>query len=62
MRTIRSRDKSKWRPTRNRRRHTPIPFLAEHIAAFNKGKMPKSELADILAGVADRVYAASERA
>lgn len=47
------------KPKPNRRRHTPIPGLAQHIAAFNNKRELKAELAAIRAAFADRVYAAS---
>lgn len=47
---------------RNRKKRTPIPGLAQHIAAFTNGKTNiKHELAAIRAAFADKVYAASSR-
>lgn len=45
----------------NRRKHSPIPGLADHIAHFNRKRELKAELAAIRAAFADRVYAASYR-
>lgn len=47
------------KPRRKTRRHTPIPFLAQHISAFNAGRESKQHLAEVIASLADRFYAAS---
>jgi hypothetical protein len=40
----------------NRRRHTPIPHLAEHIAWYNAKREIKNELADLRARIATSLY------
>jgi hypothetical protein len=46
---------------RNKRKHTPIPRLAEHIAWFNQKRESKAELAAVRAALADRLYTLSYR-
>ena len=43
----------------NRKRRTPIPGLAEHIAGFTGSKAKKRAAAPILARLADRLIAIS---
>jgi hypothetical protein len=44
---------------RNRRKHSPIPFLAEHIAWYNAKREIKTELADLRARLATSLYGMS---
>lgn len=46
-------------PKHNTHRRTPIPFLTQHIAAFNAGRESKQDLAEVIASFAERVYNAS---
>lgn len=45
--------------TTNKRRYTPIPGLAAHMARFNAKPERKRETAAILAAFADRIYSLS---
>lgn len=49
------------RNNKNKRRYSPIPWLALHIALFNEGCSAKAALAAARAAFADRVYAVSHR-
>jgi len=49
------------KPNRNKRKYSPIPWLALHIAMFNDGCSVKKAMASARAAMADRVYAASYR-
>jgi len=44
----------------NRHRHTPIPWLALHIAMMNRDCGAKAALAAARAAIADRFYAISQ--
>lgn len=46
---------------KNQRKHTRIPLLAQYIAAFNAGRLPKWILNKQIARTADQFYAMSVR-
>lgn len=46
----------------NRKRNSPLPWLALHIALFNDNCDAKTALAAARAALADRIYAASSPA
>lgn len=50
------RNKSKWRPVaRNKRRRTPIPWLAEYLRYLNAKTTPKTISASMRVALVDRL-------